>query len=150
MLAVFLLLAGAVRWRFIDATEYQCYALAFWHGSQAAIAPSAAICATYLGSTPAAAFSTLPKEYGPLAMAVFSLPLLGPAGLYPWLFAVEMLAIVLGVALLLHRVGPFGAGHAWLLYVMLGSAATAAARFDVVPAACTLLALIALRRGRHS
>ena len=147
-LAVFLLFAGAVR-GYIDAKEYQCYALAFWHGSRAATAPSAAACAKYLGTTPAAAFFTLPKEYGPLAMGVFSLPLLGPAGLYPWLFAVEMLVIVLGVALLLHRVGPFGAGHAWLLYAMLGSAAVAAARFNVAPAACTLLALIALRRGRH-
>ncbi len=112
--------------------------------------PSAATCATYLGSTPLPAFATLPKEYGPLAIVVFSLPLLGSAGLYPWLFAAEMIAVVLGVALLLHRIAPVGAGRVWLLNVMLGSAATAAARFDVVPAACTLLALVALTRGHHS
>ena len=126
---------------FTDAAEYQCYALAFWHGSDAATVPSAATCATYLGSTPLPAFATLPKEYGPLAIVVLSLPLLGSAGRYPWLFAAEMIAVVLGVALLLHRIAPVGAGRVWLLYVMLGSAAAAAARFDVVPAACTLLAL---------
>ncbi len=145
-LAVFLLLAGAAS-NHNDALEYQCYAVGFWHGLQANSIPSAVKCASFLGQTSPAAFATLPREYGPLAMVVFSLPLLGPAGFYPWLLAAEMLAVVLALGVVLHRLGPFGAGHAWLLYVMLGSAATAAARFDVVPAACTLLALIALKRG---
>jgi hypothetical protein len=152
-LTAILLLAGAFRVTgapLTDTAEYRCYAVAFWSGSAAATAPGiGSVCATYLGAVPVSAFHTLPREYGALALAVFSLPLLGPPSLYPWIFAAAMLATVLGLALILHRVGPPGAGHAWLLYVMLGSAATAAARFDVIPAACTLLALIALRRGRH-
>jgi uncharacterized membrane protein len=151
-LAVFLLLVGASRVMsapYTDAAEYQCYALAFWGGSHAATVPSAKVCAYYLSAAPAAPFHTLPREYGPLALLVFSLPLVGPSALYPWIFAFAMALIVVGLALLLQRVGTVGAGHSWLLYVMLGSMATAAARFDVVPAACTLLALVALRRGRQ-
>ena len=133
-----------------DLVEYRCYGLAFWGGQPAVDASHLAACASYLGSTHTVAFHILPREYGPLALIPFSLPLLGPGAWYPWLFATEMIAVVGGIAWLLHRYAAAGSVHAWLFYVMLGSMATAAARFDVVPAACVLAAFIARKRSHHA
>ncbi len=132
-----------------DVNEYRCYALAFWGGAHGIPATYAAHCTSFLGAIPARPFAILPHEYGPLALLVFSLPLLVPLAAYPWAFAALLIALVLALAVLLARVGAPGAGHAWLFYVLLGSMATAAARFDVIPAVCVVLALVALRANRQ-
>lgn len=133
-----------------DLAAYRCYGLAFWGSGRAAAAASLPFCRAYLGGIPAHPVAILPREYGPLALLVFAPPALAPAILYPWLFAAEMLLVVCGITALLRRTGVPGAAHAWLFYVLLGSMATALSRFDLVPAACVVLALLILRRGRHT
>lgn len=133
----------------VDVVEYQCYARAFWGGSSAVAAAHLEVCPVYLGTVPTAPFAILPREYGPLALIPFSLPALAPAAVYPWLFAAEMLAVVYAVTWLLLRFGAPYAAHAWLFYVMLGSMVTALGRFDIVPSACVVVALIALRQDRQ-
>ncbi|HLZ23256.1 MAG TPA: glycosyltransferase 87 family protein [Ktedonobacterales bacterium] len=152
LIATFLLLIGASKGfglPEVDVVEYQCYARAFWGGPSAVAAAHLNACPVYLGTLPAAPFVALPREYGPLALVPFSLPALAPAALYPWLFAVEMLIVIYGVTALLRRFGAPGAAHAWLFYAMLGSMATAAGRFDVVPSACVVCAVVALRQDRQ-
>ncbi|GAC1455183.1 MAG: hypothetical protein PVSMB4_15750 [Ktedonobacterales bacterium] len=138
----------------LDIYEYQCYAVAFWRGSGALSSLPAgqcdlmsAVAGPALASHP---LRTLPREYGGLALAVFSLPLLAPAPWYPWLFAAEMSLVVLATAFVCAREGPRLAGHAYLLYVLVGSMLLAAARFDVFPALLTLLALVWAQRGRQA
>lgn len=92
----------------------------------------------------------MPRESGGLALAVFSLPLLAPAPWYPWLFAAEMIVVVVATAYVCAREGPRRAGHAYLLNVLVGSMLTAAARFDVCPGLLTLLALVWAQRGRQA
>ncbi|MGH2516562.1 MAG: glycosyltransferase 87 family protein [Ktedonobacterales bacterium] len=153
LVATFLLLVGASKGfglPEVDVVEYQCYALAFWGGPSAVAAAHLSACPVYLGALPAHPFAALPREYGPLALIPFSLPALAlSAAVYPWLFATEMLAVIYAVTWLLHRDGAPGAAHAWLFYAMLGSMATAAGRFDIVPSACVVVALIALRQDRQ-
>lgn len=152
VVAAFLLLVGASKGfglPEVDVVEYRCYALAFWGGPPAVAASHLTTCPVYLGDIPSRVFSALPREYGPLALIPFSLPALAPGPAYSWLFAVEMLCVIFAVTWLLHRYGAPGAAHAWLFYAMLGSMATAAGRFDIVPSACVVLALVALRRDRE-
>ncbi|MEO7002998.1 MAG: glycosyltransferase 87 family protein [Ktedonobacterales bacterium] len=132
-----------------DIGEYQCYALTFWHGAQATAALPQGSCLVPLASLNPLPFHELPREYGPLALLVFSPPLLAPLNWYLPLFVCEMLAIILGLTWLLNRYGAYGAGHALLLYLMLGSTLTATGRFDIVPGACCLLALLAIQRAKR-
>lgn len=152
LIATLLLLIGASKGfglPAVDVVEYQCYARAFWGGPSAVATAHLTTCRVYLGALPSSAFTALPREYGPLAIIPFSLPALAPAAVYPWLFAVEMLAVIYAVTWLVWRYGPPGAAHAWLFYAMLGSMATAAGRFDIVPSACVVVALVALRQDRQ-
>lgn len=152
VIATLLLLTGASKGfglPLVDVVEYQCYALAFWGGPSAVAAAHLYTCPVYLGAIPPHPFAALPREYGPLALIPFSLPTLAPAAAYPWVFAGEMLLVIYAVAFILQRFGAPGAAHAWLFYGMLGSMATAAARFDIVPSACVVVALVALRRDRQ-
>ncbi|HLJ80716.1 MAG TPA: glycosyltransferase 87 family protein, partial [Ktedonobacterales bacterium] len=152
LIATLLLLIGASKGfglPEVDVVEYQCYARAFWGGPSAVAAAHLTTCPVYLGALPNSAFTALPHEYGPLAIIPFSLSALAPAAVYPWLFAVEMLAVIYAVTWLVWRFGPPGAAHAWLFYAMLGSMATAAGRFDIVPSACVVVALVTLRQDRQ-
>jgi hypothetical protein len=134
----------------LDLYEYQCYAVAFWHGQaglQSLPAGQCALMQMVAGAHVAAQpFQTLPREYGALALALFSPPLLAPVAWYPWLFTGEMVLIMLATAWLCARWGARLAGHAYLLYVLLGSAIIAGTRFDAAPALLTLLAVIWARR----
>lgn len=138
----------------LDVYEYQCYAVAFWHGSAALDSLPAGQCdimrAVAGPALAAQPFRTLPHEYGALALAVFSPPLVAPAPWYSWLFTGEMILVVLATAYLCARAGPRLAGHVYLLYVLLGSMLLAAERFDVVPALLTLVALVWARQGRQA
>jgi hypothetical protein len=137
----------------LDLYEYQCYAVAFWRGAAGIGSLPATQCfvmQSLLGVQVALQpFHTLPREYGALALAVFSPPLLAPAAWYPWLFTGEMVLALSGTALLCARWGPRLAGHAYLLYVLVGNAIIAGTRFDAVPALLTLLAVVWARRGWH-
>lgn len=140
-----------------DVNGYHCYALAFWGGrSAAATLPGAAdpfpfrSCLLPLSAFPVAPFHALPAEYGPLALLAFLPPLVLPAAWYTLGFFVEMGLVVVALAWALDRYGAPGAGHIWLVYALTGSMVLAAGRFDALPSACVVIALIALRRGRLS
>lgn len=133
-----------------DVAEYRCYGVAFLGGASALASAHLSNCATLIGSVPAIPFHVLPREYGPLALLIFILPALAPSVLYPWLFALEMLLAVWGIALVLARWGAPGAGHVWIVYAMLGSMVTALGRFDVLPSLCIVLAFVAWRHGRQN
>jgi Glycosyltransferase family 87 len=152
-----LLLAGAAQGLgkySLDLYEYQCYAVAFWRGwpgVQALPAGQCDIMFAVLSAPPSAhPFHTLPQEYGALSLALFSPPLLAPDGWYLWLFSAEMVLVVIATAVVCAHAGPRLAGHAYLLYVLLGTALIAGTRFDAAPALLTLLAVVWAGHGRRT
>jgi hypothetical protein len=130
----------------LDVYEYQCYAMAFWHGTDGLRLLPAGQCdlmRAVVGHPLAArALANLPAEYGALALLVFSPPLLAPAAWYPALFLAEMLLAILATAALCAAYGRRPGGHAYLAFVLLGCAVIAGTRFDAVPGLLTLLAVI--------
>lgn len=130
-----------------DPARYQCYALTFWFGSNATGLLPPDQCSFLLPlSTPQLPFHMLPIEYPPLTLLVFSLPLLAPLAYYQLAFAFFMSLVCFLIYWLLLEYGPRGAALVFVLYVLVGAIATAAERYDLVPAALTLLAIIAAER----
>jgi hypothetical protein len=126
-----------------DAAKYQCYAHVFWFGTA-----DFPICRLLLPQvTPA--LHTLPREYPLLSLAVFSIPLLAPSDWYQIVFGLLMVLLSAALYLYLAQVGAPGASLAFLLYLLLGCLGTAAARFDLAPAALTLACLICAERRRY-
>lgn len=148
---VSILMLGGASWQFFwlhtDAARYQCYALTFWMGSSGAQLLPASQC-SFLPTSAVAQppFHTLPLEYPPLTLVLFSLALLAPLFYYQIIFAILMSLISVLIYWLLLLYGPRGAALAFALYLLIGAFATAAGRFDLVPAALTLLCLIAAER----
>lgn len=148
---VSILMLGGASWQFFwlhtDAARYQCYALTFWMGSSGAQLLPASQC-SFLPTSAVAQppFHTLPLEYPPLTLVLFSLALLAPLFYYQIIFAILMSLISVLIYWLLLRYGPRGAALAFALYLLIGAFATAAGRFDLVPAALTLLCLMAAER----
>ena len=135
-----------VFWSTTDAARYQCYALAFWFGSNGTKLLPESQCAFLHLTTAQPPFHLLPVEYPPLTLVVFSLSLLLPLTYYQVAFAILMsLASVLIYGLLL-RYGPRGAALTFAAYIFIGALATAQGRFDLIPAALTLLCVIAAER----
>jgi hypothetical protein len=137
-------------WVHTDAARYQCYALTFWLGNNGRDLLPASQC-SFLPIPPAAIqspFHMLPLEYPPLTLVLFSLALFAPLAYYQFVFALFMaLTAVLVYWLLLHY-GPRGGALAFALFMLIGAWATAEGRFDLVPAALTLLCVLAAER-RH-
>jgi hypothetical protein len=164
--------------RYNDATRYQCYAISFWQGkaginalgldanskSQCAFLDnsSSATLATKLKSRGFPNFvinlvesqsttqplHALPPEYPFLTLVPFSVPLLAPFSAYQVVFAILM-AIVAGTIYFLIKFNrSTGAAIAFAFYLALGSWALAEARFDLIPAALTLGAVILAARAR--
>lgn len=131
-----------------DVASYHCYALAYWRGAHATAALPVGSCLVPLTALAAAPFHTLPVEYGPLALLAFLPPLTLPMGWYNTGFFIEMALAVGVLALLLGRYGAPWAGYLWLVYVMLGDLVPAVGRFDTLPAACVIIALILAQRDR--
>jgi hypothetical protein len=88
----------------------------------------------------------LPVEYPPLSLLIFSLALFAPLGYYQVLFAVLMALVAAFTYWLLLRYGPRGSWLAFAFFMLIGAFATAEGRFDPVPAALTLLCVIAADR----
>lgn len=156
ILAAMILLFCGASWQMFhlhtDAGHYQCYALTFWQGSQGTHLLPDVQC-SYLSqfgmpTGNLAAFRIVPFEYPPLTLGIFSVALLSPLADYQVAFAILMALMALLIYWLLLRHGPRGAALACALYLVLGSWATAEGRFDLVPAALTLISLIAAERGR--
>ena len=131
-----------------DVFEYHCYALDFWRGASVANHAMSHACSEKIFDLAKAPFQELPREYGPLSLVLFSLPLIFPVAWYNTIFNALMCVAIVSVAWLLDRYGPQGAGHLWLLYTLLGVMMEAAGRFDVVPVALILIALLATQRSR--
>lgn len=141
------LLAGAPN-SIQDVGEYHCYALAFWNGAQAAAHLPPGECLAPISSFSPLPFHTLPTEYGPLALLAFLPPLLAPSAWYEGAFFVEMTLVTLAIAWLLDRYGARWSGYVWLIYAVAGGWVLTASRFDVLPSACVVAAIIAARRGK--
>jgi len=88
----------------------------------------------------------LPIEYPPLTLVPFSLALLAPFPYYQLAFALLMSLFSVLIYWLLLSYGPRGAALIFALYLFIGALATAEGRFDLIPAALTLLCLIAAER----
>lgn len=161
-----------------DMTRYQCYAISFWRGeaglqayglrtnsqSQCAFINESAstssipgiikrhlpsALAHYIASqSNAQAFHALPPEYPFLTLVPFSLPLLAPFTWYEIVFALLMtlVAILIYGALAKYQSRP--AALAFALYIVLGSWASATDRFDLIPAALTLGAVLLAGKAR--
>jgi Mannosyltransferase (PIG-M) len=149
--AIVLLFLGA-SWQLFsvhtDVVHYACYALTFWHGSGGLkLFPPLAHCAFL----PAATLSlpplhALPLEYPPLSLVLFSLALFGPLHYYTLTFAGLMALTIVSIYWLLLRYAQRGAALAFALYMVIGAWGLAEGRFDMVPAALTLLCVIAAER----
>lgn len=143
-----LVIVRAAGYNTLDVDSYHCYALAFWSGAHATAALPAHACLVPPSALATQPFHTLPVEYGPLALLAFLPPLLLPTAWYNLGFFVEMALVILGVTWLLARYGAPGAGYAWLIYTLIGDMVPTAGRYDALPAACVIVALVAARRGR--
>ena len=153
ILAVFLLLLGA-SWEYFlphaAVAHYACYALSFWRGGGGIkLYPPLAHCdflpAATLSVPP---FHALPLEYPPLSLVIFSLALFGPLYYYTVVFALLMALVIVFIYWLLLRYGPRGAALAFAIYMLIGAWGIAVGRFDLAPAAFTLLCVIAAERKR--
>ncbi len=134
-------------WLNTDAARYQCYALTYWIGSRGAQLLPVTQCSFLNLSTAAQPpFHMLPLEYPPFTLIIFSLPLFVPLLYYQVAFAVLMALTSVFIYRLLLRYGPRGAAFAFACYLLIGAWAVAQERFDMLPAALTLLCLIAAER----
>ncbi len=137
-----------------DLLHYECYGVTFWLGSHgSALLPHDACAYLFQGvptppPTSPLPFHMLPIEYPPLTILPFSLPLLAPLPYYALAFVVMMTLVAGLLYLLLARSGAGRAAPIFLLYLLLGAAGVFQERFDLLPAACTLLCLLAAERGR--
>lgn len=153
ILVVAMLLFYGASWQIFglttDATRYQCYGLAFWLGGGAVKLRPFLQCNFFPPETlTLPPFHTLPLEYPPLTLLPFSLGLFAPLPYYQVLFALWMALVAVLIYWLLLRFGPHGAGLTFAVYALLGGWATAEGRFDLIPAALTLLCVIAAERKR--
>lgn len=151
IIAMNILMFYFTSWQFLwlntDPARYQCYALAYWLGSTGVhLLPSTQCAFLHISTTNQPPLRMLPLEYPPLALVVFSLPIFAPLSYYQLFFAVFMALVSTCIYWLLLRYGPRGSAVAFVFYLLVGVLALAQERFDLVPAACTLLCLIAAER----
>src|SRR5438270_5538007 len=153
-IGIILLMGGILFWgaasqfynQFNDATRYQCYAVAFWHGTPGLSALPQKQCA-FLSATTSSALAqklqdrgiphflvnlvaaqstsqplhALPPEYPLLTLVPFSLALVVPAAWYQVAFAVWM-AVVAGIIyFVLKRYRSTTAAIAFAVYLVIGS-----------------------------
>ncbi len=158
-----LLYVGLFRQTYNDAPFYECYAVAFWGGlpalktlpwSQCSFLtqPYASFISTvnlpaplihFLASqSPNLPLHVLPYEYPLLAIIPFTLPMIVPPAWYPVAFAISMSLIAAVIYGLLRHFRSRWAAGVFVLYLVLGCWATADGRFDLVPSALTLVAVI--------
>ena len=113
-----------------DITGYHRYAQAFW-----------------LGSPP---LRSLPAEYPLLSLVPFTLTLLPPLPDFVSVFAMWMLGLFVAGYLAIRRHESARAAEVCGVYLALGCFATVLGRFDLVPAAATVVAYWAARERRFT
>ena len=156
-----------------DAGKYQCYALVFWQGSHAVHVLPPQQCMFLKYYSPAAivggmkssgihvniihlaesqntsgSFRNLPNEYPLLSIIPFSLGLIAPTAWYQVAFAIWMLLLAAIIYFILSKTRSTGAAIAFAFYLVLGNWGSAAARFDLVPAALILGSVILAARTK--
>jgi hypothetical protein len=131
-----------------DVARYECYGLTFWLGSHGTTLLPQTQCAFLNVTTPVPPLHMLPLEYPPLTIVLFSLPLLAPLPYYTLSFALLMTLAAGAVYWLLARSDARKAAPIFLIYLILGTVAVAQERFDLLPAACTLICALAVKQGR--
>jgi len=156
-----------------DIARYQCYAEAFWRGtpelsklphnqcvfmrtSTSSIVQRMKLHGqlSYIINTVEAQQSTLkplhalPLEYPLLTIVPFSLGLIGDPPWYRVAFPLWMALVAAIIYFILLRYSSREAAIAFAFYLVIGSWSTAVGRFDLIPAAFTLIALILAKRGR--
>ncbi len=165
---------------YTDVAKYQCYALAFWEGVSALHqlpihqctfittyhyqAPSLQVIVNLLqhigfpafllhffaAQNSNAPFGALPHEYPWPVLLPFSLPLIVPAYWYQVAFAVLMALVAIFIYYVLLRTRSRRAALLYAFYLVIGTWGTAEGRFDLIPSALTLLALVyAVRKRWH-
>jgi hypothetical protein len=161
-----------------DIAHYQCYTTAFWKGVEAlkelpgnqcdfiihplpgtpiitqddllsklANAPGwiRQLIAT---QSPTQPFHALPNEYPLIVMLPFSLAAIAPQPFYPLAFALLMTLTLSGIYVLLKRFASPGRAVTFLLLLIIGCWGTALGRYDLIPSALTLMALLYAERKR--
>jgi hypothetical protein len=161
-----------------DVAKYACYTVAFWHGQAATGALPVAQCSFLAHpTTPSLSqgqivqsmkhhglpdglvqfvvnqsatqpLHALPHEYPFLTLIPFSLGLVVPYDWYMVAFALWMIIFIVAVYFVLKRFASPGAAYAFALYMVVGCWATGASRFDILPSALTLLAILCAERTR--
>lgn len=153
IVAVILLFFGA-SWEYFLAhaavAHYACYALTFWRGSSGVnLYPPVAHCDFLPAATlKVSPFHALPLEYPPFSLVIFSLALFAPLRYYTIVFAILMALTTVSIYWLLLRYAPRGAALAFAIYIVIGAWGIAMGRFDLAPAALTLLCVIAAEHKR--
>jgi hypothetical protein len=113
-----------------DITEYHRYAQAFW-----------------LGSPP---LRSIPSEYPVLSLVAFTLTLLPPVPDYVTVFALWMLLLFVAGYVAVRRRESVRTAEVVGVYLVLGCFATVLGRFDLLPAAATVVAYWAVRERRFT
>lgn len=156
-----------------DAGKYQCYALVFWYGRNAVhnlpseqclflkyyspdsilkgmktIRVPRRIISLAQSQNTTESFRNLPFEYPLLSIIPFSLGLIAPTAWYQVAFALWMLLLAAIIYFILYKTRSMGAGIAFAFYLVVGNWGSAAARFDLVPAALILGSVILAGRGK--
>ncbi len=90
----------------------------------------------------------LPREYPLLMVIPFTLAMIAPVHWYQVVFALWMALVVIVVYFMLQRWRSRRAAQAFVLYLVVGAWSTALGRFDVLPSALTLCALLCAVRKR--
>src|SRR5215469_14887223 len=155
IIAINILMFYFTSWQFLwlntDPARYQCYALTYWLGSSGVqLLPAAQCSFLHIPATVQPPLHMLPLEYPPFAIVIFSLPLIAPLLYYQLFFAVFTALVSTFVYWLLLRYGPRGSGLAFVFYMFVGVLALVQERFDLVPAAFTLICIIAAEHKRWS
>lgn len=159
-----------------DMAKYQCYTVGFWNGTQtvkSTFTPKQCgfmngkpvtneqiaqfmeqhnfprVLTDFVKSQPVdAAFHALPHEYPYLSLAFFSLALIAPPLYYQFAFALWAMLLFVVMYFVIKRFHSRGAAIAFALFLLTGASFTSLARFDLIPAAATLFAVICAARKR--
>lgn len=127
----------------LDVGRYQCYATAFWHGTNVLQTSEYKHCGFLLeNQKPVGPYRILPLEYPPLSLIPFSLGLSFDSLGYATSFKIWMLLTAVSLYLLLLRYGTQASAIVFALYLVAGSWALTSARFDIFPALLTFGALL--------
>ncbi|GCE45527.1 uncharacterized protein DUF2029 [Thermosporothrix hazakensis] len=159
-----------------DVAKYQCYTVGFWQGMPTVQTKFTKEQCGFMRNKPAtngqiadfmrehgfpqplidmvksqqvgSRFHVLPNEYPFSTLIFFSLALLAPARFFQLAYAFWMAVLAVILYVLLARYKSRRAAMVYAVYMVAGAAVTALARFDLLPAAATLFAVICAVRRR--